>query len=189
LFFGQCINAQNQRNFVEIKAKKSGVVISWSLTCFGNHGINHPIFQQTQGRPHRFLLPSRIHHPAGIQLVTKYAACPIGRMQPQPAPAGETIELVHLPLHLQQGAWPSQWMGTWAMAGKWMKDLESLLAAAADRALVAVGQSGRVIAMAKPAHQIKRFQLLRRNHAPVGERIKGTLKINRIACNAHPSGC
>jgi hypothetical protein len=51
------------------------------------------------------------------------------------------------------------------MAGKWIKNLESLLAAAADRALVAVGQSGRGIAIAKPTHQIKRFQLFRRNHA------------------------
>jgi hypothetical protein len=50
------------------------------------------------------------------------------------------------------------------MAGKWIKNLESLLAAAADRALVAVGQSGRGIAIAKPTHQIKRFQFFRRNH-------------------------
>jgi hypothetical protein len=51
------------------------------------------------------------------------------------------------------------------MAGKWIKNLESLLAAAADRALAAVGQSGSGIAIAKPTHQIKRFQLFRRNHA------------------------
>jgi hypothetical protein len=51
------------------------------------------------------------------------------------------------------------------MARKWIKSLESLLAAAADRALVAEGQSGRGLAIAKPAHQIKGFELLRRNHA------------------------
>jgi hypothetical protein len=51
------------------------------------------------------------------------------------------------------------------MASQRIKDLESLLAAAADRALVAVGQAGRVIAIAKPAQQIKRFELLGRNHA------------------------
>ena len=56
-------------------------------------------------------------------------------------------------------------MASLALAGQLIEDLESLLAAAADRALVAVGQAGRIIAIAKPTHQVEGFQLLRRNHA------------------------
>ena len=56
-------------------------------------------------------------------------------------------------------------MASLALAGQLIEDLESLLAAAADRTLVAVGQAGRIIAIAKPTHQVEGFQLLRRNHA------------------------
>jgi len=44
-------------------------MIIWSLTSFGNHRINDPIFQQAQGRAYRFLLSGRIHDPGCVQLM------------------------------------------------------------------------------------------------------------------------
>jgi len=86
-------------------------------------------------------------------------------IQPQLAPPAQAVQLVHLPLQLQQLVLAEARPAIGIVMQAQIEHLQAVLSAPADGALVATETAGRITAAAEPDGEIEGIQFLDPDHA------------------------